>query len=846
MLWEQFLRDVKYAVRMLAASPLFSAMAVLSLALGIGANTAIYSFMDAILMRALPVQNPDSLIVFNWHAKAHPGVIHSSSGSQWRDAGITSGNMPYVFFDQVREGNEVLASAFGFANAGRLNLQIRGQADIVNAQYVTGGFFSGLGVPPAAGRLIDFTDDRAGAPSVVVVTYGFAQRRFGDAAKAVGQPMLISENPFTIIGVTPPEFFGADASRQQDLYVPVHANILLEQIYGRDVAVRYTEASNYWLQMLGRLRPGVTRQQAEAVLAPMFQRWVESTAKNDKERVDLPVLRVKEGAGGLDALRRQYSQPLYVLMTMVALILAIACANIANLLLARATARRREMALRLSLGASRPRVIRQLLTESVVLALAGGVLGMAFAKWGISALTALLANGRENFTLHAQLNWHVLALTIALSVATGALFGLAPALQSTRVDLVSALKQTRGGERKLRFHSRLRLSLSQVLAVAQIAISLLLLVAAGLFARTLGHLNAVALGFNREHLLLVSVNARQGGYKDDALIRFYDNLRQRFGGLPGVRSVSVSNYVLVSNTTNSTNGSIPGRTDSINDIDVLTVGPGFFSTMQIPILLGREIGERDNATSPHAAVVNEVFAQQVFGGENPLGRHFLLGGRQNANDFEIVGVAKNARFDSLKGDVPKAVYVPYSQNLRQALGSMVYQLRVSGDPLAMAANARRVLRDADPRLPVSNITTQSEQIDQTIGQERTFATLCTCFAVLAVAIAFVGLYGMMAYSVARRTNEIGIRMALGAERARLMWGVLREVLTMALLGLAIGLPAALATTKFVGAYLFQMKPNDPAALSAAAIVLLAAAVLAGYGPAWRASRVDPWTALRDE
>lgn len=846
MLWEQFLRDVRYAVRMLAASPLFSAMAVLSLALGIGANTAIYSFMDAILMRALPVQNPESLIVFNWHGKMRPPVIHSSSGSSWRDAGITSGNMPYVFFEQVRDGNPVLASVFGFAGAGRLNLQIRGQADIVNGQYVTGGFFSGLGVPPAAGRLIDPGDDRAGAPPVVVVTYGYAQRRFGDPAKAVGQPMLISENPFTIVGVTPAEFFGVNPASQQDIYVPLHSSLLLELIYGGDIAGKYSDGHYYWLQMMGRLRPGVTRERAQAVLAPMFQRWVESTATSEKERTDMPVLRVKEGAGGLDALRRQYSQPLYVLMTMVALILAIACANIANLLLARATARRREMALRLSLGAGRPRVVRQLLTESVVLALAGGLLGMAFARWGISALTLLLANGRDGFTLHADLNWHVLALTVGLSVAIGALFGLAPALQSTRVDLVSALKQTRAGERKFRLHRRVRLSLSQVLAVAQIAISLLLLVAAGLFVRTLTNLNSIALGFNQENLLLVRVNARQAGYKDEGLMRFYDSLQKRFRGIPGVRDVTLSNYAMVSNSVNSTNGRIPGQPVTIDNIYVLTVGPGFFSTMQIPVLLGREISERDNAMSPHAAVVNEIFARYCFGAENPIGRHFVLGGGKFATDFEIVGLAKTTRFDSLKEDIPKAVYVPYSQNPRQSLGTMVYELRVTGDPLAMAAAARRVLRDADARIPVSGIGTQSGEIAQTIGQERTFATLCTCFAVLAVAIAFVGLYGMMAYSVARRTNEIGIRMALGAERSRLMWTVLREVIAMALLGLGIGLPAALATTKFVGAYLFRMKPNDPLALSAAAAILLGAAVIAGCGPAWRASRVDPWTALRDE
>jgi macrolide transport system ATP-binding/permease protein len=847
--WETFVQDVRYALRTLAAQPLFAIMATLSLALGIGANTAIYSFMDAILMRALPVPDPQSLIVFNWHAKDRPPVVHSSSGSQWFDShtGLTSGNMPYAFFEGVRDSNPVFSSVFGFSSAGgSLNVQLHGQADLARGQLVTGGFFNGVGVPPAAGRLIDATDDREGAPLTVVISYGYAQRRFGNVAKALGQTLLINGNSFTVTGVTAPEFFGVNPAGAQDLYLPMHASILLEAISGGDPREKYTEGNYYWVQMMARLRPGISRQQAEAALAPVFQHFVESTAATDKERTNLPLLLLQDGAGGLDFLRRQYSKPLYVLMTLVALILAIACANIANLLLARAAGRRREMALRLSLGAGRVRVVRQLLTESILLGSLGGLLGLVLAKWGIGALTALLANGQENFTLHAELNWHVLALTVALSVATGALFGLAPALQSTRVDLVSALKQTRSGARKIRIHSGLRLSLSQALAVAQIAISLLLLVAAGLFVHTLNNLNSVSLGFNRENVLLATLNARQAGYKDDALVRFYDTLQTGFRGIPGVRAVTLSNYAIVSNSFSSTGVTIPGQTDPNAGSAVLNVGPGFFSTMQIPIVLGREIDRRDVSGNAPKAVVNEIFAKKYFAAESPLGRHFLLGGRANHVDFEIIGVAKTARLSSLKDEISPAAYVPYSQFRRQSLGTMVYEIRAAGDPLTLAAGVRRLVREADPRIPISSIVTQERVIDETIGQERTFATLCTCFALLAALIAFVGLYGMMAYSVAQRTNEIGIRMALGAQRRRLLWVVLREVLALALLGLAIGAPAALATTRFVQSFLFQMKPNDPLALTGAAVILLAAAVLAGYGPAWRASRIDPWMALRDE
>jgi predicted permease len=847
-LWSEFRQDVRYALRVMAGHPLFTATAALSLALGIGANTAIYSFMDAILMRALPVQNPETLALLNWHSKAHPAVAHHFSGSTFTDAkfGRISGNFPYQVYEMFRDRNQVFSSIFAFNDARRLNIQIHGQAEIADGEYVSGGFFSGLGVRPVAGRTIIDADDAPGASPIAVVSYGYARRRFGEAAKAIGQSMLINDHPFTIVGVAAPEFFGIKPGNAQDVYLPLHANNLLELVFTNESRTKWTQRDFYWVEMMVRLRPGVSRQQAEAVLAPQFRQFVESTATNARERADLPTLIVKEGAGGLENLRRQYSKPLYVLMTLVALILAIACANIANLLLARGAARRREMAVRLSLGAGRMRVVRQLLTESVLLAVLGGLAGLACAKWGIGALTALIANGRDNFTLHADLNWRVLAMTFALSVGTGFLFGLAPALQSARVDFISALKQARGGEPRFRLHGLLRVSLRQVLMVSQIAISLLMLAGAGLFVRTLTNLNSIQIGFNRENLLLVTLSARQAGYKDDALLRFYGDLQTRFSGIPGVRSVSVSHYAMVSGSRSSSDFKMQGYSGPAPESDYLYVGANFLSTMQIPVLLGREIEQRDAANAPKVAVVNETFVKKYLEGGNPLGRHLSMRWRGTAADFEIVGVAKDSRLSSLKDDIRPLIYGAYAQNPAAALGAMVFALRAAGDPLALAASARRVVQQADARVPVWNIVTQAEQIDRTIGQERTFAMLCTCFAVLAVLIACVGLYGSMAHSVARRTNEIGIRMALGAERRRLMWMVLREVLLMAIAGLALGLPAAVASAHFVQSFLFRMKANDPVAMTLAAVTLLAAAITAGYGPAWRASRVDPWTALRDE
>jgi macrolide transport system ATP-binding/permease protein len=841
------LHDVRYALRMMRANPLFTAMAILSLALGIGANTAIYSFMDAILMRSLPVQDPQSLVVFKWHSTSNPAVIHSISGSWESDpkTGTTSPNFPFAAFESLGSNNPAFSMVFAYSGFYPLTALIHQQGTLVNGMYVSGGFFSGLGVPPAAGRLIGFDDDRAGAPAIAIVSYGFAQRRFGDAEKALGQTATINDAPFTIAGVAAPGFHGVDPGEAPDIYLPLHANLLVDRGNRLDPASKYSDPNYYWIEIMGRLRPGVTIEQASAVLAHPFQQLIASAATTDKERADLPALLLQPGGRGLDGLRRRYSKPLYVLMTMVALILTIACANLANLLLARAAARRREMAVRLSLGAGRLRVVRQLLTESILLAAIGGALGLAFAYWGIRGLGVLLANGRQDFALNVTMNWHVLAVTLGLALCTGVLFGLAPALQSTRVDLTTALKQTRAGELRWRVRSWLRVSLSQALVVSQIAISLLLLVGAGLFVRTLSNLGSVELGFNRERVLLFTVNARQAGYRDDALVRFYDTLRARLGAIPGVRSVTASNMALVSQGMISYTVTVPGYTGTSRTVAVLMVAPSFFSTMQIPVLLGREIGQRDIGSTASIAVVNEVFAKTYFAGQNPIGRRFSTGRGPNQPEIEIVGVSKTARYNSLKNDIPPVAYMPYSQNAR-ALAQLTFELRAAGDPLGLANAAREVLRQADPRIPVSKVITQAAQIDQTVGQERTFAMLCTCFAVLAVLIACVGLYGTMAYSVARRTNELGLRMALGAQRPRLVWMVMREVFAMAAVGLAIGLPVAFATTKFVKAFLFGMKPNNPWALAGAAVVLLIAAAVAGYGPAWRASRIDPWNALRDE
>ncbi len=844
--------DLRYGFRRLRQSPGFTLVASLTLALGIGANTAIYSFMDALLLRTLPVPDPQSLVVLKWHMKnlddqgpvGGRSVMHGMHGSTYDvpGLGLTGGIFPFPAFELLQKNSSPFSSLFAHYPARNLNVISKEQAEIDRGEYVSGEFFHGIGIPPAAGRLITLGDDRLEAPAVAVVSFAFSQRRFGGASNAPGQTILVNNVPVEVVGVVPAEFFGVDPAASPDLYLPVHANVLLESASPAGFKPeQYLDQNTYWLEIMARLRPGVSMAQAQAALAPLFHQWMENTAANDQERANLPALVFQEGAGGLDALRRKYSRPLYVLLTLVGLILAIACANIANLQLARATGRRREMALRLSVGASRLRLVRQLLTESVLLAALGGALGVLVAIWGIRFLTLLLASGQANFALHAELNWHVLGVAVALSLLTGVVFGLFPALQSTRVDVVPALKEIRAGESR----SRYRVSLSHVLVVSQIGLSLLMLVAASLFVRTFANLQAIELGINRENLLLFQLNARQVGHGDPEISSFYETLQKRFSAVPGARSVSLSHNALIADGESGAPVVVPGKSND-ERTRFLNVGPGFFSTMQIPILLGREINEHDQPGSPAVVVVNELFAKVNFGNENPLGYRLTFGGGGLASrEMEIIGVTAMAHYGDLKNDVPPVVYIPYNQS-PFAPREMTYALRTAGDPLAVVKTIRDIVHQADARIPVINIRSQVAAIDQGMGQEIMFAKLCTVFAVLALVIACVGLYGTMSYNVARRTGEIGIRIALGAQRGVVVWMVLREVFLLAALGLAIGLPAAFATSRLIKSFLFAMKPNDPLALTSAVVTLLGAALLAGYAPARRASRIDPIVALRHE
>jgi macrolide transport system ATP-binding/permease protein len=827
------LRDLRFSRRILSAHPAFTATAVLSLALGIGANTAIFSFMDSILLKSLPVADPQSLVRFAWHtrqAEVHGMNLHDDS---YLDAktGYTGGFFAYPAFELFQRNSALFSSVIGYQGAGDLSFSVAGQAEVAKTEYVTGDYFHCLGIAPASGRLIMSTDDSAGASHVAVLSFALSEKRFGDPSRAAGRQVLINNLPFTVIGVAPPGFFGVDPKVAPDVYVPMRTQGLWQPTDAKwATGRRFLDPDFDWVDIMARLRPGVALEHAQAVLAPQFAEFEHDVTKA-RSRDDLASLIVLDGARGLDGLRRTYSKPLYVLLTLVGLILAIACANVANLLLARAASRRREIAVRLSMGAGRVRVVRQLLTESLLLAAIGGGLGVGVAIWSIRGIALLLG-------LHADLNWRVLVAAAALSMATGVLFGLAPALQATRVDLVPALKESRSGDR------RMRSGLTRLLAVSQIGFTLLILVATGLFARTLSNLESIDLGFNRESVLTFVIDATQAGHRAPEIATLYENLRTQFAAIPGVRNASLSQIPLLGEGRMMTMVGVPGAKPKGSLI--MNVGAGFFPTMQIPILLGRGIDERDRAGASMTAVVNRTFAKEWFGDQNPVGRQIAVSDCPKC-EIQIVGLCPDVRYGRLKEAFSPAVFFSFAQ---WPVEEMTYELRTAGNPLGYVQAVREILHRADPRIPMADVLTQRALIDGIINREIAFARLCTAFALLALGIACVGLYGAMSYNVARRTGEIGVRIALGAQRLDVARMVLRETMLLVAAGLALGIlvffAAARLASGFISGLLYGLKPTDVTSVILATAALVVVAAFAGLLPARRASRIDPLTAIRYE
>jgi predicted permease len=861
-LWQ----DLRYGTRMLFKQKGVTAIAMLSLALGIGANTALFSIIDAMLLKLLPVKEPGRLVLFQ--STAPRGFSAGSySGNNSRDPVTGQQRMtsfPYVSYQRMREQQSLLSDVFAFGQV-TLNVLTDGLADVASGQAVTGNYHIGLGVQPLLGRLLTDDDDKAAANPVAVLSYRYWQKRFGGSGTISGKQINLNNRAFTVIGVTPPGFDGAgQVGSTQDVTIPLAMEPQLNvdprrsQSYG---------AGRWWLRVMGRLKPGAMREQAQAQLELAFQRSVDEhrAARNTQSLAaggnaiktlapaDYPHLALASGSQGEMNSREYYAPSLYLLLGVVGLVLLIACANVANLLLSRTAARQKEIGVRLALGASRWRLMRQLLTESVLLATVGGVLGLVFALWIKNGLLAVSDWGPKS--LEPKLDWRVLGFTMALSLLTGIVFGLAPAWRATKVDLTPALKESGRSS-----SAASRSLLSRGLVVMQVALSLLLLVGAGLFVRTLLNLQRVDPGFNTKNLLLFSVSPNLIGYKDERLVQLYERMTERLEALPGAPKVTFSNTPLLAQNTNSSgvylrsalsappdaNGYITASGSS----NVLYGRENFLETMEIPLLAGRTFNSQDDERVPKVVVVNQTFAKKFFPNENPVGKRFTFDTKK-PDELEIVGLVKDAKYARQREDTPATTYLPWRQTAN-AMSFANFQLRITGDPTAIIAAVRQAMREVDENLPLTNIKTQVEQAHETLRMERLFAKLVTLFGLLAQQLASIGLFGVLAYAVSQRTHEIGIRMALGASQTDVLKMVIKQGMSLAVIGVTLGLGGAYVLTKYLESWmqlsrmLYGIKPSDPMTYGMTAALLTVVALIACYLPARRATKVDPMVALRCE
>ena len=864
-LWQ----DLRYGVRMLLKTPGFTAIAVISLALGIGANTALFSIVDSMLLKMLPVKEPERLVLFRAMAlrEFSAGSYTGNSSTDPVTGQRTMTSFPHQSFQRMREQQTALSDIVAFGNVG-LNVSADGQADVASGQAVSGNYFSGLGVQPLLGRTLTDDDDKAAAGAAAVISYRYWRQRFSGNPDVIGKQINLNNVAFTIIGVTPPGFEGTmQAGSTQDVTIPIAWE---PQLYVDRERSRMNGAGVWWLRLMGRLKPGATAEQARVQLETDFHQSVvehrvarqaqaRATGANPVKDLDpkqYPRLFLDPGGQGEMNSRRFYAPSLYMLLGVVGLVLLIACANVANLLLSRAAARQKEIGLRLALGASRWRLIRQLLTESVLLAALGGALGIGFALWIKDGLLAVSDwGGRGMRALEPHLDLRVLGFTLALSLLTGIVFGLAPAWRTTKVDLTPTLKDSgrssSGASRSL---------LSRSLVILQVALSLLLLVGAGLFLRTLINLQRVEPGFNTRNLLLFGVEPGLIGYKDERLVQLYQQLTERLEAVPGVQAVTFSRMTLLSQGASSRSvflrDALTGTPDSEGRIKpsgdgyIHQVRENFLEAMQIPLLAGRTLKAQDDAKAPKVVVVNQTFAKKYFPNENAVGKRFTFD-TTKPDEIEIVGIARDAKYTRQRDEIPPTVYSSWRQELR-AMGGSTVEVRTTGDPGASVAAIRQAVHEVDANLPLNAIKTQVEQADETLRMERLFAKLLTLFGLLAQQLAAIGLFGVMAYSVSQRTHEIGIRMALGADRRRVLRMILRQGMILAVLGVLLGLAGAYLVTRYLESVmnlksmLFEVKVSDPLTYGVIAGGLTLVALIACYIPARRATRVDPMIALRCE
>jgi putative ABC transport system permease protein len=824
---DNFLQDLRYAVRTLSGNRGFAAVAIVSLALGIGANTAIFSLIDSLMLKTLPVSHPEQLLQ----------VIRLKDRDSFSNP----------VWEQVRDRQDVFSGIFAYSGR-RFNLASGGEAQFVQGSFASGQFFETLGVGTVLGRTFTSADDKRGCAGVAVLSYDFWQRAYGGRADVLDKPISLDGHSFPIIGVTHPGFFGVDVGIASDVTVP----LCTEAIIRADNSW-LDERSARWLSIIARPKSGISPSQATARLKTLAPETFKSTLprgmRADRQAEYLAdSFETKSVASGRSGLRSQYRQALMILMVVVGVVLLIACANVANLLLARGAARQREIAIRMALGSGRARLIRQLLTESMMLSFCGATLGVLLAQWGARLLVGLLSNSRNHVVLDLAINARMLAFTAAAAILTALLFGIAPAVRGTRVQPQAAMKANgRGVIEGSKF------GLGKALVMLQVALSLVLVVGAGLLLTTFRTLASLDTGFDRAHVLLVAVDLRNTNYPPERRAASYQLMLDRLRAIPGVRSASRSDMTPIGGGVWDSELLIDGYTaKSHQDVTVNfnQVSAGYFETLGTPFVAGRDFNRHDTPQSPEVAIVNETFVKKYFRSSNPLGRTFRLNnGPGIFPAIEIVGVVKDAKYESLREEIPPTAYRASTQD-RPGMPAPSpftnFELRsAAGAPAALIPSVKAAMEEVNRDITLQ-FTTLATQVDESLTRERLLAMLSGFFGALALLLATIGLYGVMAYNVARRRNEIGIRMALGAEQSRVLRMVLGEVALLIGIGLVIGLGAAMATTRFVASFLYGIKPNDPWTLSLSAGVLALVAALAGFLPAHRASRLDPMTALREE
>ncbi|MFN8061299.1 MAG: ABC transporter permease [Vicinamibacterales bacterium] len=828
------LQDLRFAIRVLMKHRGFSAVALLTLALGIGANTSIFTLVNATLLKRLPVRAPGELVVLE-----RSGRVEASPRFSW------------PMFERLRAALPADAALLAMTPTTRVN--VRGDGDlleIAEAQLVSGEFFPVLGISASAGRLLARSDNvTEGAHPVVVLSDAYWTRRFGRDPSAVGRTLVVNGRAYAVVGVAPAGFFGTTIGSAPDLWLPVMMQTPLR--YSGNASVDNADSSQpwipqdgvQWLQVMARL-PAGGRDAAIVRLSTAFAQGLAERADtfgdpDVRARFLAQRLIVEAGDHGTGELRSRIGAPLWILMAMVGVVLLVACANVANLLMARAAGRRRELAIRVSIGASRSRLVRQLLIESLLLAAGGGGLGLLVAQWGVAGLVALVSTGPQAVPVDVAPDVRVLLFTTIVAVGAGLAFGLAPALVTTRVDLSTALKPNADATVR---SGRSSLPLGRVFIAVQVALSVLLLVGAGLFSRTVEKLNAIDAGFNRQQLINVRIDPRSAGYSRDDLPALYRRLIERIGAVPGVKAVNVSLCGLL-NTCRRTSGiAIPGYTrgpDDDMDVQVNVIGPRYLSMVGMTLVAGREIAEGDREGTVKVAVVNERMARRFFGEASPIGRRF---GFDEPDEFEIVGLVRDAHLNDLREDIPPVAFVAAFQNVDFL---RVIDIRAEGEPASLIASIRRAIAEAEPSLPIIDATTLTQQVDRSLANERTLAILTGTFGLIALLLACVGLYGVVSYDIGRRTNELGVRLALGADRTTVIGMVMGETMRVVGIGVAAGLVAALGAGRAVSRLLYGLAPHDPTTLAVAIVLLIATAAVAAFVPAYRASRVDPTHALRN-